>query len=543
MIKIDFNIHWLIFLAPVFLYAEIHYRIWNIFSRYFKREPEIVADIPHRIGPEKTLPVFLCIKDADEFSVKLDNVKIQTIKDSHERILFEMDFDGQEIVEPLWYSVFECDVNGLHGDIQINVIVSYTSRGKKIVCVNDNYKLTSHDPFSVYVDDSPRPKMDGWAFGDMHTHSHLTSDQVEFGAPFEVTAAMARALELDFFASTDHSYDREDNYLVNDPALPKWKKMWELVTTFNKRNQDMVIIPGEELSAGNSKKQNVHQLIFNNKKFWHGQGDSAEQWFRTRPQHDISDVLPHLEDGALSFAAHPLIDPPFVQKLLIRRGMWTDDDLQSEGLHGAQFWNGDKNHFLTIGLKKWVELLLAGHKTILIAGSDAHGNFNRFRQIATPHLTMREEQYEIFATTVTGIEIEGELSLDSILGGLRKGRVIVTDGPVAESGMRSAVSQTRNANGLQRVHIGDMIHFFPRTIDISAMSSPSYGELYRVELVLGSISAKKETRKQIDLPSGYDFCETVRLENGRQPGYIRLEVESRIGDRSFHCFTNPIFFD
>ena len=55
--------------------------------------------------------------------------------------------------------------------------------------------------------------------------------------------------------------------LVNDPALPKWKKMWETITSLNKKNDDVVILPGEELSAGNAKNQNVHYLIFNNKKF------------------------------------------------------------------------------------------------------------------------------------------------------------------------------------------------------------------------------------------------------------------------------------
>lgn len=567
--------HWLFFLLPFFLYAEIHYKIWNIFSRYFKREPEIIADVPHRLGPGQKLPVFMCIKDADQFPIELEKVEVQLARDSKKTILFKKNFAGQRIDEPFWYELYKCDIDGFSGDVHINVVMSYSCRGKSKVCVNDNYKLTSHDPFTVFVDESPRPALDGWVFGDMHTHSHLSSDQVEFGAPFDITTAMARAVELDFFASSDHSYDlddRVDDYLVNDPDLPKWNMMWDTVIALNKKSKDVVIIPGEELSAGNAQNQNIHYLIFNNKIFWEGWGDSAEKWFHTKPQHKVVDVLPHLETDALSFAAHPVIEPPLVQKMLIRRGVWTDDDLTLPGLHGAQFWNGDKNHFLNVGLKKWIDLLLAGHKITLIAGTDAHGSFNRFRQIGTPHFTMREEQHEIFGTSITGVKIDGDFSLDSILQGLKKGRVIVTDGPTAAiSCQHSAVSETKNVRGTWKVipeseksdcgrptaecdtqnaaneqyyDIGDSINLLPNSIHLIAASTPSYGELHRIEIVFGNISTKKETRRQLNLPSGcFEFSETLTLEHCPQPGYIRLEVESRIGERSFHCFTNPIFLD
>ena len=59
-----------------FLYTEIHYRFPFIFSRYFKKEPEILADIPHRINPSMKIPVMLLIKDADKYPVELNNINI-----------------------------------------------------------------------------------------------------------------------------------------------------------------------------------------------------------------------------------------------------------------------------------------------------------------------------------------------------------------------------------------------------------------------------------------------------------------------------------
>ena len=110
--------------------------------------------------------------------------------------------------------------------------------------------------------------------------------------------------------------------------------MWQRIELLNNMNKDFVIIPGEELSAGNFQNQNVHYLIFNNRSFFDGCGDSAEKWFCTKPRHKVSDVLSKLKKEALSFAAHPILDPPFIQKLLIRRGIWTERDLKLPALHG-----------------------------------------------------------------------------------------------------------------------------------------------------------------------------------------------------------------
>ena len=563
MISPDIHITWFMVLLPVFLYAEIHYRILKLFSRYFKRQPEIVADVPFRLGPKHKLPVLILIKDANHYPVILNKVLVWRIERNKRLKLAEKHYDTLSISDSLWYDILEIHPREQSGKVSLDVEIFYTCRGKEHICRNDNYKLTSHKPFTIFFDSYPRPRLDGWVFGDMHTHSHLTSDQVEFGAPFDVSLRMARALELDFFASCDHSYDlddRLDDYLRNDPELPKWHKMWQLIKKLNAEHKDFVIIPGEELSAGNARNQNVHQLILNNRQFFAGSGDSAEKWLKTKPQIKISDVLPRLEQNALSFAAHPIIEPPFVQKLLIRRGIWTDDDLVLDGLHGAQFWNGDKKHFLEIGLKKWVTLLLNGHRLTLIAGTDAHGSFNRFRQIGTPHVSMREEQREIFGSALTSVFVEGELSLQSILDGLRKGRVVVTDGPIAAISFRlSAFGDPRTAKSEQRkaisrkpyavrqkpnmqCSIGDSTNAKSAMLRISALSSPGYGEIARLDIVVGDIGAKKETRRSLEAASGLlNFSGNVVLEECPQPGYIRLELETRVDEQSFHCFTNPIY--
>ncbi|MBN1558819.1 CehA/McbA family metallohydrolase [candidate division KSB1 bacterium] len=538
MITVEPDTVWF-YLIPLLLYAEIHHRIWNLWSRYHKREPEIFADMPHRVGPGAKLPVLVCIKDANRYPISLENVAVHVVDREHRTLLLQKPYASLGISAPLWYEILLCDISHLTGRIKIDVTIIYAD-GRQKSCHNDNYKLTSHEPFEVFIDPQPRPRLNGWAFGDMHTHSHLTNDQVEFGAPFDVSCAMSRALELDFFAVADHSYDlddRPDDYLINDPDIPKWRWLWDETGRMNNAHKDVVIIAGEELSVGNTKNRNVHQLIFNNRTFFAGSGDSAEKWFHTRPQHKIVDVVARLESTALSFAAHPIIDPPFVQKLLLRRGKWTDRDLRCAGLHGCQFWNGDKDHFLKIGLPKWIELLLHGHKIILIAGTDAHGNFNRYRQIGTPHLSMREGGGEIFGAAMTGVHVEGEFCLEGLLAGLRSGRVIVTDGPIAALSFASSASAERKM-------IGESVRAHSGEIHMDVCSSPSYGEICGLALIIGDIGRKKETRRQIDCPSGlFSLAKKAVLENCPQPGYVRLELCTHLKKQTFHCFTNPVYFD
>jgi hypothetical protein len=529
---------WLLFFVPIFLYAEIHYRIAGIFSRYFKHEPEIIADVPHRLAPGKKMPVFLCIKDAHRFPIELERVQVTAINSCDEILLFEKNYPLMPILDSLWTEIFLCKLPTiLSGTTQINVVIQYKIRGTYKKCINDNYALTSHEPFNIFIDSYSRPRTDNWYFGDMHTHSHLTSDQVEFGAPFEVTTAMARAMEMDFFASVDHSYDlddRPDNYLVNDPNHPKWKILWERIDRLNREFQDFVVLPGEELSVGNSKNQNVHFLIFNNRHFFEGSGDGAEHWPHTRPKHKIHDVLSHLQNDALAFASHPEVKPPFLQSLLLRRGHWRVADYNQPGLHGVQMWNGDKEHFLNIGKPKWIELLLCGLKLTLIAGTDAHGNFNRFRQIGLPHFTMIEKNQEVFGTVITGVFVENEFSPTSLMRALTQGRAIVTDGPFAS---------IEFANDNLTARIGDVVQEMSGKAIIKAQSTPSFGELSEIKLIVGDIQSKKETQRFIKTPLGSsNFTKEIDLGKLPRPGYIRLELRTGV-EHFFHCFTNPIYFD
>jgi hypothetical protein len=381
--------------------------------------------------------------------------------------------------------------------------------------------------------------------GELHCHTDATSDQVEFGAPVEAMLELAKAQGLNFFAATDHSYDLDDlpdNYLKNDPALRKWQVLQERIRKCNAAHQDFVIIPGEEVSAGNSQRRNVHFLIFNSQQFFPGSGDSAERWFRTAPEMSINEILAQLGDEALAFAAHPEVPTPLLEWLLLRRGKWQWPDYQHPRLNGLQIWNGSLEG-MNEGTARWRELLLSGKKLYIIAGDDAHGNFNRFRQVGIPHLRLREHHWHLFGRTRTAALIEGQLTLSSLMSALRNGRACITTGPVMDL-------QIMGENG-QRACLGETVDAPVKNFFVQAISSAEFGKLERVVVWLGNLQARRERIlfEAHDFADSFSFSQTLPLDLPAGKFYLRGEAFSAgsefLPERSLPCrvLTNPIWVE
>lgn len=515
---------------PLWLYAEIHYRFKFIPSRLFYRQPEIIADAPHRIEPGQPLPILLLMKDANRFPVELQAVTASVqfdIKPTNitlHALRFTLHESPETINSPLWWRLFPIDISAeWRGRLaKVNIEITYRCGGRQFRCHNDNHVGTSHAPLRVYCADEPLPSLPNFWHGELHCHTDATSDQVEFGAPVEAMVELAKAQGLHFFAATDHSYDLDDlpdNYLKNDPALRKWHDLHERIKRRNEQNQDFVIIPGEEVSVGNSRRRNVHFLIFNSPHFFPGSGDSAERWFRTEPEMSIIEILDKLDDEALAFAAHPGVPTPFLEWLLLRRGKWQWPDYQHPRLNGLQIWNGSLEG-MEEGTARWRELLLAGEKLFIIAGDDAHGNFNRFRQVGIPHLRMREHYWHLFGRTRSVVLIDSQISLSSLMAALRNGRVCITTGPMMD--LQIICENGRGAR------LGETVTEPIRSFAVQAKNSPEFGKLTRVVVWLGDL---QERREQVlfetnNFAEPFSFSHTQSLNLSIGQFYLRGEVYS-----------------
>jgi hypothetical protein len=528
-------------LLPVFpvLYAEIHYTLKG-FSLIFRRRPEIVCDAPYRIEPGNPIPVLILIRDAHRFPVRLHSIGAR-IEYPGGGVENRTVWDGQQDVEERsWHRVIELlPKAGFSGTALIEMSVRISRRGGKTVktITTHNYPRLKPRPLSVLVAKEPLPRPGGCVFADLHHHSEFTSDQVEYGAPLEATAAIAPAMGLSAAAVTDHSYDLDDSdqsFKTKDPELARWKTMRASCGAVEKRT-GFVLLPGEELSCGNARGRNVHLLLLDNKTFIPGSGDSAEVWFKTRPDRTLREVLDGKEPGTLAYAAHPEHEFHFLQRLLLGRDRWEGEDYRHPGLNGLEILNGPPDRAYLLGLRRWIRMLLEGRRVFLIAGNDAHGAYNRTFQLGLPWIYIKENGCYLFGKSRTGLLINGKPDRESVLEALSAGRTFITTGP-------AMTIEVRNETG-DSARIGGSIRGKHFSLTVEAMTSEEFGPFDHGRLWLGDLSSREEKPWiEFKVPETENhFVKKFEMENLKTDVYIRGIAVTRPGKGTCFCLTNPIW--
>lgn len=526
---------------PFFLYAEMHYR-WRFFPSFiFKKEPEVVADIPWRLNPGERVPILLTVKDADRYPIILKgvNLKIQKGNNLEKMAIFS---GAEPLTDYLWHRIFSFQPPEWATEwINVEVRVIFNLRGRDYEILSDNYRGLSHKPFRVYLSESDLPRSEGWFYGDIHTHSHFTDDQVEFGVPPEVYHQIGKALGLSWIAITDHSYDLDDPPEAGfnkkrDTNLTKWLQLREICGDINRNDPDFVTLFGEELSCGNSHRENLHFLILEHPEFISGAGDSAEKWFFNGPDVKAEEIAQKVKrEGGLAIAAHLKEKPTIWEKVFLNRGHWRSSDLERVATDIYQIWNGRKTESFFDGKNAWVRELIKGRKKFIVAGSDAHGNFNRLRQVNIPFFSFKETPQQIFGQVRSAVLCQAGISNEKILDALSRGRTILTEGPFA----RLAI-----VRGDETVAVmGEETSPADNTLLVEAISSPEFGKLKNVQIIFGDLEKGKEvTCEEIDR-----FKDPYRYLNHELPlpvghrGYLRLEVTSEVEGAEKLCLTNPIW--
>ncbi len=532
------------FVSFPLLYAETHYRFKYFFSFLRKDEPEILADIPRRLEPDAALPVLLLIKDGNLYPIELIRVKIDLRQEGKQIYADEIAF-SLKIENQLWWKIipipFENRLKNVFGFIDVDVYFDYMAGGDHHSAKNDNYKTSSKTSLRIYRSAHVLPSFAGWLQGDTHTHSSYTNDQVEFGSPLDASVELAKAMGLSFFCVTDHSYDlddRIDNYLINDPEIPKWKLQQKQIDEINSHHNDFAVLRGEEVSCFNHAQRNVHLLLWGTARYFQGSGDGAEHWFHTTAEHTITDILLNKGLNAVAYAGHPTEPTPFFQWLLIKRGRWKLEDMDQEGLAGLQILNGDADEAFLQGLQCWITLLLRGKKIFIAAGNDAHGNFNRFKQIGIPFFTIREHERQLFGKMRTAVASE-TLTETSLLESLRTGRTTITNGPLVIFTIKNEFGET--------AELGEQIRGSRLQLHIRGITTEEFGAFHKLKIISGRIGYESETVRIIKHFSKLYAMNLVidfEMHHYQTMAYIRLEgfTEHPIsGDANGFCYTNPIW--
>ncbi len=524
----------LLFLA----YAEIHFRYRFLPSLLYQEEPEIVFDLPLRSEQGREIPLFLFIKDAHRFPVTLlqGHVLVSRGDDpAPRRWPFSL---NHRVQEHFFSRVLNLppELFPQPGRYQLRVHLEYRVGNTRKSLEQDNYPHLRKEPFLIEIAADPLPTFPGWYWGDLHVHSNFTEDQVEFGAPVRETVLAAQSMGLHFLAITDHSYDLDDlpeDYTRNDSQLQKWQRFQEEIQRVQEEFPDFTIIPGEEVSVGNRRGKNVHCLVLNDPTFHPGAGDSAEQLFRNRPTLTIGELLQRLHPDALAIAAHPVEKPPLSQRLILNRGIWELPDVEINSISNLQILNGIfRDDTFYCGLALWKILLASRYKVGIVAGNDAHGNFNIYRQVKTPFLSLHSHRHHLLGKVRTAVFSPSRKPSD-LLRALREHRALISNGPIA----------IFSVEGFLTAHIGEL---FPQphrgTIRIQAKSTPEYGFWRKIVLYLSYRGKSLEEQIVVEIENQSLEIETEVPLPKQSLRYIRLEGSTIREKEKYYCYTNPIWF-
>ena len=130
---------------------------------------------------------------------------------------------------------------------------------------------------------------------------------------------------------------------------------------------------------------------------------------------------------------------------------------------------------------------------------------------------------------------------------MRNGRALLTDGPVVLFQLK--------IEGEDRVYrFGETIPLPPGKnleLFVEWHSTPEFGPVQEIKLILGTPAGEKDISNQIPFPSlrkketGFDGRLTHLFTTWTEsPSYLRLQAASMIdstGEGLFGCFTNPIW--
>lgn len=434
-------------------YAETHFKFKLPWSLLYKPWPEIIFDAPFQFVPGVEPMLWIVVRDADRFPTTIKTVEIRLSNVIPAGTLLESNATENAARQP--DVVINKDLNTEvqeqmrfiplalgkipAGTYEAHCKLTIERKGKTQTFERWNLPRLKPVPFRFKVLSEALPIAPGYAAGEMHCHTHYSADHVEYGATPEVLQQAAKAVGLDFVSCTDHAYDfaftQEDFTKEADSPVPRFQKLREeiaaLPSTDENGNRLPLMIAGEEVSAGNSKGENVHMTVLGPEGYLPGLGDCGRYWLENRPTRSIKQILNMTE--AHCFAAHPFQQMGLLEKFVFRRGYWKPEDLNLSGKHairGIQFWNGIRDEGFKLGREFWINELGKGNYLLPIGGNDAHGDLNSMTAVNLPLISLKHTRAHTFGNvrTVVRIDERGE-TLASLNAAFSGDNCYVTDGP------------------------------------------------------------------------------------------------------------------
>ncbi len=530
-------------LFPLALYAETHFRFFRWMpSLLYKRIPEILFDCPRRINPQSDLPVTLIINDTISQPVSLCDISITINQIGSKPVLFQFDdllhfeinhdFSGNQTV----YIIILKRNKLPTGAIYLNCMASFRYGKKTFDVLNDNFQTSSKFPLCCHISDTYPPGYPDCLYGDLHFHSQYSQSHVEFGPPLDVVDITAKASGLDFVAITDHSYDlccSMQNYLTEEASLQRWNS---LQNQYEKKH-DITFLRGEEISCLNGNGNVIHLCGIGIKEYINGSSDGARRKKVFGADLPIDKAISRIHSqGGIAYAAHPGSKKTLMQFLFLNRGTWTQKDIDTNGISGVQAFNGSYKGAWDRGKLLWIHALQKGKKLALIAGNDAHGDFNRYRAIKTPFISILENNDRYMGFGKTGV-YSGCHSEQSILDCIRQGKTFITTGPYVN--ICDTLHPSCSLISFEKLDATqtNLLLIIKSTGEFGCITQISLFAYYKNADTESQLFAKHYT------DNSFSIEETVTVPADGLPVYIRLEASTLTTDnRIFKAFTSACYY-
>ena len=425
-------------------YAETHFKFKLPWSLLYKPWPEIIFDAPFQFVPGVSPYLWIVVRDADKFptTIKAAEICLKTVPAPEQSVIpapepepisrrdggsssamterdmsihKDLNIDVHEQMRFIPLSLGEIPA----GTYEAHCKLTVERDGKTQTFERWNLPRLKPVPLRIKVLKEALPIAPGYAAGEMHCHTHYSADHVEYGATPEVLQLAAKAVGLDFVNCTDHAYDfaftQEDFTKEAESPVPRFQKLREEIAALpskDENGEDMpLLLAGEEVSAGNSKSENVHVTVFAPEGYLPGLGDCGRYWLHNKPTLSIKQVLSMTK--AHCFAAHPFQQMGLLEKFIFRRGYWKPEDLnwapQKHAIRGLQFWNGIRDEGFKLGREFWINELGKGNYLLPIGGNDAHGDLNSMTAVDLPLISLKHTRAHTFGNVRTVVKIETEI--------------------------------------------------------------------------------------------------------------------------------------
>lgn len=527
-------------LPLLFLYAETHYRFFSRFpSLLFKKEPEVLFDLPHRLEPGNDLPVVLTINDVKMFPDVPDHVAIALSQRGNNTRIFRVD-DVMEYELPhalqnnQRFFLYSIPYDTLpEGEFFVTATVTMRNAKKTYTVINDNLNTSSKRAFRCFNSPYSLPGKGLCSYGDLHVHSQYSQSHVEFGPSIGVIDVMSKSCGLSFVGVTDHSYDlscEKNDFLKENQSLDRWTLLKKDLS--DNSGLSTIFLTGEEISCLNCKGKTVHLGTLGIDDFIQGSSDGARRNLIFKQSLTIAEAIDEIHrQGGIAFAAHPGSRSGFLQRIFLNRGVWEEHDCALP-IDGMQALNSGFSQSWQRGKSLWLKMIAANRRVPLCAGNDAHGDFNRYRAIKTPFLSIYENFDRCMGYAKTGI-YDSCSTGENVLRCISNGATFISTGPYI------AITYTENPDDFAIGHPSDKIKH--DSVYVHAISTPEFGALCTISVFAGTNKSTERTLLQITLKNAtYDITRKIDLTTIDSLTYVRAEIRSRLeSGKEFQAYTSP----